>query len=142
LVLLAACLDGRGTIVVDGAGGTVPDQGDDDPGPGLDIGAGDGDGDGDPDGFGDGDADADADVDGDVDADTDADADGDVDADADTDADGDGGCVQPEGPFGTREGDVIDDFVRPLPECGTGDIKTLFSYCDSDAIVVHFNSPG
>jgi hypothetical protein len=139
LLFLAGCLDGRGTIVVDGAGGTSPQPDDDGPGPGLDIG-GDGDADGDPDGFGDGDADAD------VDADTDADADGDVDGDVDADADGDivdpGGCVEPQGPFGTRQGDVLADFVRPLPECGTGDIKTLFSYCDSGAIVLHFNGPG
>ncbi len=140
LVLLVACLDGRGTIVVDGAGGPPPGEDPGDDGPGLDLG-GDADADGDPDGFGDGDADADADSDrpaGDGDADSDVAPGGDGDADGDVAP----GCVQPQGPFGSREGDILADFVQPLPECGTGDLETLFSYCDSDAIVIHFNSPG
>jgi len=142
LVLLVACLDGRGTIVVDGAGGPPPGEDPGDDGPGLDLG-GDADADGDPDGFGDGDADTDADADSDRPG-GDGDADSDIAPGGDGDADGDvaPGCVQPQGPFGSREGDILADFVQPLPECGTGDIKTLFSYCDSGAIVIHFNSPG
>jgi len=138
LFLLLACLDGRGTIVVDGAraGGD-----DDDTGPGLDIGGGDGDGDGDPDGFG-GDADADADADADSDLPGgDADADGDGDGILQPD-EGLGACVPPAGPFGTQRGDTLADFVRPLPACGTGEDTTLASFCDASVIVLHFNSPG
>jgi hypothetical protein len=141
-VLLIACLDGRGTIVVDGAGGAPPEADPGDDGPGLDLG-GDGDADGDPDGFGGGDGDADADADADSDG-PGGDADADIAPGGDADADGDvePACVQPEGPFGNGQDDVLADFPQPLPECGTGDLETLFSYCESGAIVIHFNSPG
>ena len=141
-LVVAACLDGRGTIVVEGAGGPTPepDPGD---GPGLDLG-GDADSDGDPDGFPGADADSDADSDapaGDADGDSDIVVPG-GDADADADGDADVGCVQPQGPFGSREGDTLADFPQALPECGSGDLKTLFSYCEAGAIAIHFNSPG
>lgn len=141
-LVVAACLDGRGTIVVEGAGGPTPDpEPDPGDGPGLDLG-GDADSDGDPDGFPGADADSDADSDA---PGGDGDGDGDIvvpGGDADADGDADVGCVQPQGPFGSREGDTLADFPQPLPEHGTGDLKTLLSYCEAGAIAIHFNSPG
>ena len=138
LLFFVACLDGRGSIIVDGARAGAGD--DDDTGPGLDIGGGDADADGDPDGFGDGDADTDADADSDGPG-GDADADGDSDGQLQPD-DGAGACVPPAGPFGSQRGDTLADFVRPLPECGTSADTTLQTFCEASAIVIHFNSPG
>ena len=59
----------------------------------------------------------------DSDADADADADADSDADADADADGSSECddyrtVYPSGPYGTAEGDIIDDLPGMVDATG------------------------